>query len=134
MKNISLSQLPSNKKFGFFFSVVFIAAGWFFFNGQFNFLNLGLFVLGFIFVLFALLKPELLLPLNKLWMQFGLQLGKIVNPIVMGLIFYGIFTPVSIFMKLFGRDELRLKLKNRRSHWKIRNSPNNQLQSFKNQF
>ena len=82
----------------------------------------------------TLLKAELLLPLNKLWMSLGLLLGMIVSPIVLGIIFFGMFTPISQLMKLFGRDELRLKLKNRGSHWRLKELTSTPPESFKNQF
>ena len=66
-------------------------------------------------------------------MSFGFLLGIIVSPIIMGLIFFGIFTPIAILMRLFGRDELRLRFKKQSSHWVIKD---NDLQSetFKQQF
>jgi len=86
------------------------------------------------FILTALLKADLLLPLNKLWMRFGMLLGMVISPIVLGIIFFGLFTPISIMMKIFGRDELRLKLGVRASHWKEKESPIPPAESFKNQF
>ena len=76
----------------------------------------------------------MLLPFNKLWMMLGVFLGKIISPIVIGIIFFGLFTPISLFMKLFRRDELRLKLKPSKTHWKIRNEGNSQVDAFKHQF
>jgi hypothetical protein len=62
-----------------------------------------------LFLLAALLKPALLHPLNRLWMKLGLLLHKIVNPIVMGLLFYGTIWPTGAIMRMRGRDLLRLK-------------------------
>ena len=87
-----------------------------------------------IFFLVTLVNAKLLLPLNKLWMRFGLLLGMIVSPIVFGVIFFGLFTPISLLMTLFGRDELRLKLKSRDSHWKSKEMTASQSDSFKRQF
>jgi hypothetical protein len=66
-------------------------------------------------------------------MQFGLLLSKIVSPIVFGIIFFGLFTPIAILMRLWGRDELRLKFKRKTSHWISRSEPI-QADSFKQQF
>ena len=74
-----------------------------------------------VFFLVTLFKAEILKPLNKLWMGFGLVLGMIVSPIVMGFIFFMIFTPIGILMRLFGRDELLLKFKAKPSYWSKRN-------------
>jgi hypothetical protein len=66
-------------------------------------------------------------------MRFGLLLGKLMNPIVLGIIFFGLFTPISILMRLCGRDELRLKLTHKSSHW-ITRSDHASSESFKRQF
>ncbi len=62
-----------------------------------------------LFLLAALLRPALLNPLNRVWMKLGLLLHKIVNPIVMGLLFYGTIWPTGVIMRMRGRDLLRLR-------------------------
>ena len=86
-----------------------------------------------IFLLITLIKSDALLPLNKLWMRFGLLLGMIVSPIVLGVIFFGLFTPIAMLMRLSGRDELRLKFTQKASHWISRGEPI-KSESFKHQF
>ena len=66
-------------------------------------------------------------------MKFGILLGMIVSPIVMGLIFFGLFTPIAMLMRLFGRDELRLSLKKKKTHWINRKSLK-EFDLFKKQF
>lgn len=127
-------KLPSNKKFGYFFTLVFLCA-----SGYFYFLNILLFsylffVLFFAFLLITRIKPNLLLPLNKLWMGIGFLLGYIVSPIILGIIYFGLFTSVGLVMKFFGRDELVLKLKYKESYWRDRSADELYLESFKNQF
>ena len=100
--------LPSNRKFGYFFSLVFsLLAIYFYFNNS-SFYLLSI-ILGVIFLLITLIKPEILLPLNKLWMRFGFLLSLFVSPLIMAIIFCGIFTPLGLFMRIIGRDELKLK-------------------------
>ena len=70
-----------------------------------------------IFLIITIINANALLPLNKLWMKFGILLGMIVSPIIMGLIFFGIFTPVGVFMRLFKRDNLRLSFKKKKTYW-----------------
>ncbi len=126
-------ELPSNKKFGFFFVLVFaVATGYFYTSAH---LTWAYFFVAIVLILLTVtvFKADLLLPLNKLWMRFGFLLGMIVSPIILGLIFFGLFTPISLFMRLVGRDELRVKLKHKRSHWIKRNEPI-KAQSFKQQF
>ena len=127
-------ELPSNRKFGLFFTAVFaIAVGYFFYEGASG-LAWVFFALAIVFFVVTLTKSELLLPLNKCWMRFGLLLGMIVSPIVMGVIFFALFTPIGFLMRLFGRDELRLKPKSHASYWKVRNPIRPSVDSFKHQF
>jgi hypothetical protein len=127
------TELPSNKKFGNFFTFVFIIiASYFYFNKSLN-LTYIFGVVAAVFILVTILKDELLLPLNRLWMRFGLLIGMIIGPIVLGLIFFILFSPVAIFMRLFGRDELHLKYKKKSSHWILRDD-SICADSFKRQF
>ena len=126
-------ELPSNKKFGFFFTLVSaITAGYFYTNASFTWAYVfAATLVGFFTV--TVVKADFLLPLNKLWMRFGLLLGMIVSPIVLGIIFFGLFTPIALLMRLSGRDELRLKFKSKTNYWISRSEPI-QANSFKNQF
>ena len=90
-------------------------------------------LISLILFLVTIVKAEVLSPLNKLWMRFGLLLGMIVSPIVLGFIFYGLFTPIAFFMRLNGRDELRLKFNNKVTHWILRKE-SIEPESFKKQF
>ena len=134
----STIELPSNRKFGLFFASIFAVAALYFanyFNKESTYITAWIFTgLALIFVTLALTKPAMLLPLNKLWMGFGLLLGKIISPIVLGAIFFLIFTPTGFFMRLFGRDELRLKTKPIPSYWKARETGQSSANSFKHQF
>ena len=126
-------ELPSNKKFGFFFTFIFgLAAAYFYVTSSIS-LSYSLVGASAIFLLVTIVKADILLPLNKLWMRFGLLLGMIASPIILGIIFFGLFTPVALLMKLCGRDELRLKFKNKASHW-ISRSDSVQSDSFNYQF
>jgi len=127
------AELPTNKKFGNFFTIVFIiVASYFYFNKSLN-LSYIFGVVAAVFILVTILKDDLLLPLNRLWMRFGLLIGMIIGPVVLGLIFFTLFTPVAIFMRLFGRDELHLKYKKKTSYWILRDD-SIRADSFKRQF
>ena len=126
-------ELPSNRKFGFFFTFVFaVAAAYFFYSVNMTWAY-GFVSASSIFMVVTLVKSDALLPLNKLWMRFGLLLGMIVSPIVLGIIFFGLFTPIATLMRLNGRDELRLKFTQKKSHWISRKEPI-KSESFKHQF
>jgi polyferredoxin len=125
--------LPSNKKFGYFFTLIFLIFTLYFYLNSSNLWARIFTTAGVIFFFITLIKADLLLPLNKLWMRFGLILGMIVSPLVLGTIFFGIFTPIAFLMRLKGRDELKLKFKKKKDHWIFRNDPI-KINSFKNQF
>lgn len=126
-------KLPSNQKFGYFFSAIFLILGLYLLYSKFNLISYIFFVLSVIFIIVAYIKPILLFPLNKLWMQLGFFLGKIISPIILGFIFFGLFTPYSIVMKIFRRDELNLKKFHNKSYWVSRLNKSNQT-NFKRQF
>lgn len=126
-------ELPSNRKFGFFFTAVFLSAAVYFWHKTNTSLAYSFAVLSGLFFHATLIKADALLPLNNLWMRFGLLLGMIVSPVVLGLIFFVLFTPIAFFMRLFGRDELRLRFREKTSHWIKREAPA-KSDSFKHQF
>ena len=125
--------LPSEKKFGFLFAVIFsLASAYFYFNK----IYIALYIFGltalFFFVI-TIFQPILLRPLNKTWMKLGYFLGMIISPIIMGSIFFLIFTPLGIFMRLFNRDVLNLRLKKKSTYWIVHNE-SIQSNSLKYQF
>ena len=132
--NVDNVTLPCNRKFGFFFSAIFLAAcAYFYISGVLG----AVYVFAFLsacFLFVTTFKSDSLLPLNKAWMRFGFLLGMIVSPIVLGLIFFGLFTPLAFFMRLSGRDELRLKFTQKNSHWITRTVQSEQADSFQHQF
>jgi len=132
--NIDNIKLPSNKKFGFLFTIIFFLIGSYFYIKEFSQIFFLSFTTSFIFGIITILKPSILLPLNKLWMRFGLLIGTIVSPIVLGIIFFVIFTPVSIIMKIIGRDELLIKFKKKESYWKNTNRKENYQETLRQQF
>jgi hypothetical protein len=128
-------ELPTNRNFGFFFALVFAAL-----SAHASYYGLGsirtnswLFA-SIALVLVAAFAPSLLLPLNKIWMKLGELMGRLVSPVVLGLIFFLLITPISLVTRLLGRDELRLKRHASTSYWIARNPPGPVDASFKNQF
>jgi len=83
----------------------------------------------------AVIRPAVLHPLNLLWLKFGLLLQKIVNPIVMALLFYGTVLPTGLVMRMMGRDLLRLKREPAaESYWIVRQPPGPLPETMKDQF
>jgi len=127
--------LPSNRKFGFFFAVVFAAIALYTgYSGGISGVSIAAAVVSVILILLALLAPSLLSTPNKYWAYIGLLLGLIVSPIVLGIIFFGMFTPIAAVLRLKGRDELRLKAQTVDSVWITRTPSGPAPKSFKDQF
>ena len=126
-------KLPTNRKFGYFFTFVLaVVSAYFYYSTNVSWAY-AFIAIALIFLLITLIKSDVLLPLNKLWMRFGILLGMIVSPIVLGILFFGLFTPYALVMRLSGRDGLRLKFTQRASHWISRGEPITS-DSFKQQF
>lgn len=126
-------ELPSNKKFGLFFACIFFCVSTYFHLEGIKTVAFTFVFLSSILLVVSLTKADLLLPFNKLWMRFGVLLGVLVSPAVLGLIFFGIFVPIAVVMRVSGRDELRLRLQKKNTHWVLRDEPI-VATSFENQF
>ncbi len=88
-----------------------------------------------VFLVAALTRPSVLHPLNVLWLRLGLLLQKIVSPIILALLFYGIFTPAAFFYRIFGKDLLGLRFNpTAQSYWISRTPPGPPAESMSNQF
>ena len=132
---IKPQNLPSNRIFGLLFIGVFaVLASYGLWKGWSAGLIKAFFIISAGLVVVTLLAPKLLTPFNKAWYQLGLLLGKVVSPIVLGILFFMVITPVAIVMRLAGRDALRLRKQNVKSHWIDRKPPGPEPESFKEQF
>ena len=127
-------KLPSNTRFGSFFSGIFLFLALYFFYISNNYY---LVIFGLLFAITSfttLFFSDLLAPLNTLWMRIGYLIGGVVSPIVMGAIFFLFFTPIALIFKLIKRDYLRLKYHYENSYWIARSQSTIDPDSFKNQF
>jgi Saxitoxin biosynthesis operon protein SxtJ len=124
----------SNRSFGIVFAVVFSLIALFpLINGAG--IRVWALIIAVAFFGLAFIAPGLLKPLNLLWARFGALLHKIVTPIILGMIFFAVVTPMAIVFKILGKDPLRLRFEpNSTSYWIIRNSDDPEPQSMKNQF
>ena len=104
-------ELPSNQSFGYSFTLIFFLISLFLFYFNKNILAFFVLSISLLILLITFIKSDILYFPNLIWFKFGLLLGKIVSPLILALIYFFIFTPVSIFSKMFGRDELSLKVK-----------------------
>lgn len=107
---------PSNKKFGITFSIIFFIASLLIYNKSYTFLSSFLALTSAILFFIAYFYSTLLENLNTAWFKLGIILGKIMNPIILSLIFFTLILPIAIFFKIIGRDELK-KNKTYNSLW-----------------
>ncbi len=120
----------TNKSFGVLFFIVFLLfALWPVLKG--NDLQVWFLIISLIFLILGLLNSKILTPFNIIWIKFGLLLGRIASPIVMGFIYFFVVTPTGVIMKIFGKDLLGLKQSKKDSYWIERKKSSS---SMKNQF
>jgi hypothetical protein len=127
-------QGSSDRSFGNVMAVVFVVIGaWpLLFEGPPRWWSL---IAAALFCGLALLRPALLAPLNRLWFRFGLLLNKIISPLVMGLLFYGLITPYAYILRWLGKDLLRLRLDpSADNYWIERKPPGPAPETIKRQF
>ena len=123
-------KVGTNRSFGIVFFVVFLIIAFYPLINQES-IRFWSLVVSLIFLTLGLLNSVILSPLNKLWFKFGILLGKIVSPLVMGMIFFFVVTPIGFLMKLFKKDVLNLKFNNNKSYWIEKTGPKSKM---KNQF
>ena len=123
-------KIGSNKSFGVvFFIVFFIVSIWPLLKS--NEIRIWALILSIIFLTLGLTNSKALTPLNKLWFKFGIFLGNIISPIVMGIIYFAVVTPIALLLKVINKDVLSLKKTKQASYWKNKEKYNS---SMKNQF
>ena len=123
-------QISSNKSFGVVFFIFFFIISVYPLTKDQNII-IWCFVISIIFLILGLLNSSVLTPLNKIWFKFGIFLGKIVSPLVMGIIFFLVVTPIGFFMRALGKDLLNLKYNKNKSYWIEKSGPKSKM---KNQF
>ncbi len=123
-------EISSNRSFGVVFFVVFSIIAFYPLINE-NEIRLWSLVIALTFLVLGILNSKLLLPLNKIWFKFGIFLGKIISPLVMGAIFFFVVTPIGIFMRIIKKDLLNLKYNNDNSYWIKKDD---QKSKMKNQF
>ena len=131
MSNVNI---PSNKSFGVFLSVIFLIFSLLSYFNDLSSYYLLFFFRSLIILFITIIFPKVLGPFNFIWMKFGIYLGKIMNPIILSFIYFFIISPLAIILNLLGRDELRLKPKKVANYWVIRKEKNIDKNFFEDQF
>ena len=123
-------QLGSNRSFGLvFFIVFFIISFWPLLNS--NEIRIWSLIVSIIFLILGLINSKALTPLNKVWFKFGIFLGNIISPIVMGIIYFAVVTPIALLLRVINKDVLSLKKTKNSSYWKNKEK---YISSMRNQF
>ena len=113
MENI---KLPSNRSFGFVFAALFFLIGIYpiIYSEELRIWSL---IIATLFLFLGAINSKILNPLNFLWFKFGMYLGKIISPLIMGIIFFLVVTPIGLLMKMFKKDLLDLKYNSKKTYW-----------------
>ena len=123
-------KIGSNKSFGIVFFIVFLLISLYPLINQEN-IRIWALIISLIFLILGLLNSKILNPFNKLWFKFGIILGRIISPLVMGIIFFFVVTPIALLMKLLNKDILNLKFNKKDTYWIEKSGPKSKM---KNQF
>ena len=127
MTSNSKIKISSNRNFGLVFFVVFLIVALWPLKHEED-IRLWSLALSIIFFILGVLNSKLLTPLNKLWFKFGIFLGAIVSPIVIGIVYFLVVTPIGLFMRFSGKDLLKMsKVKNKSTYWIKRDKQNSRM-------
>ena len=129
MKNLFNINRKNNITFGILFFILFLILGLYPLVSS-KPIRVWSVVLSLVFLIITIIKPNLFTFLNKLWIKFGVLLGKIISPVIMGLVFFFVVTPIGIFVKISKKDVMGLK-REAFSYWITRKD---KIQSMKKQF
>jgi len=123
-------KISSNRSFGIIFFIVFILIAFYPLINQEE-IRIWSVLISLLFLILGIINSKILTPLNKVWFKFGIFLGKIISPIVMGLIFFLVVTPIAFLMRILKKDLLNLKFSKNNSYWIEKTDPKS---TMKNQF
>ena len=127
-------KVSSDRSFGIVFTLVFLTVGvWVVSGGQSK--GWFFFVSAALFLVVAIARPSTLGPFNRSWAKFGLLLGQVFNPLLLGVVFFLVVTPIAVVMRLLGKDSLHLKSKSDlKSYWIDRSPAGPKFGSMTKQF
>ena len=127
--NVIKITKKNNTTFGILFFIFFLIAGLYPLKSD-GVIRVWSVVLALVFLIITIIRPNLFTFLNRLWIKFGFLLGKIISPIIMGLVFFFVVTPIGIFIRILKKDVIGLKRKTT-SYWINRE---NKVQNMRKQF
>ena len=123
-------KIGSNRSFGIVFFIVFLLIAFYPLINQGD-IRIWSVLISLLFLILGIINSKILTPLNKVWFKFGIFLGKIISPIIMGIIFFLVVTPIAFLMRMLKKDLLNLKYSKNSSYWIKKTDPKS---TMKNQF
>ena len=123
-------KISSNRGFGIVFFIVFLLIAFYPLINQGD-IRIWSVLIQLLFLILGIINSKILTPLNKVWFKFGIFIGKIISPIIMGIIFFLVVTPIAFLMKILKKDLLNLKFNKNKSYWIEKTDPKS---TMKNQF
>jgi hypothetical protein len=123
-------KIGSNRSFGIVFFIVFLLIAFYPLINQGD-IRIWSVLISLLFLILGIINSKILTPLNKVWFKFGIFLGKIISPIIMGIIFFLVVTPIAFLMRMLKKDLLNLKFNKNSSYWIEKTDPKS---TMKNQF
>ena len=123
-------KIGSNRSFGIVFFIVFLLIAFYPLINQGD-IRIWSVLISLLFLILGIINSKILTPLNKVWFKFGIFLGKIISPIIMGIIFFLVVTPIAFLMRMLNKDLLNLKINKKSSYWIEKTD---QKSTMKNQF
>ena len=123
-------KIGSNRSFGIVFFILFLLVALYpTINSEG--IRMWSIIVSLIFLVLGLLDSKILTPLNKVWFKFGILLGRVISPLIMGVIFFFVVTPIGLIMRILGKDVLNLKYNSNKTYWIEKTGPKSKM---KNQF
>jgi len=110
-------KMNSNRTFGLVFSFVFLLFAFWSFRGDFEHIKKIPLFISIFFLILGSVNSKLLTPLNFAWIKFGEMLGKVIAPIVMGIVYFIVLTPMSFILRIFKKDLLKIKFSKNNTYW-----------------
>jgi hypothetical protein len=123
-------KISSNRGFGIVFFIVFLLIAFYPLINQGE-IRIWSVLISLLFLILGIINSKILTPLNKAWFKFGIFLGKIISPFIMGIIFFLVVTPIAFLMRMLKKDLLNLKFNKNSSYWIEKTDPKS---TMKNQF
>ena len=111
-----MNKIATNRSFGILFFIVFLLIAIWPLLSESS-IRVWSLIISLIFLLLGLINSKLLTPLKNIWIKLGEFLGKIIAPIIMGIIYFFIVTPIGLIMRIAGKDLINIKYSKEKSYW-----------------